>query len=149
MTAADEVVTAMTETATAPAPRFDGWTVHGSYALWIGPETDGDNAMHVSVVGDSQTGATAVRIALGIAWSAEPGENPADIRQEVADDLAGSFSHATAYLSREAVEGLVLTLNMVLNAWAAACPVGLCTICGEPLDQVLIDAGLTDHGETP
>jgi hypothetical protein len=25
---------------------------------------------------------------------------------------------------------------------------GRCTICGEPLDQVLIDAGLTDHGET-
>jgi Protein of unknown function (DUF3631) len=24
---------------------------------------------------------------------------------------------------------------------------GRCTICGEPLDQVLIDAGLTDHGE--
>jgi hypothetical protein len=23
-----------------------------------------------------------------------------------------------------------------------------CTVCGEPLDQVLIDAGLTDHGET-
>lgn len=25
---------------------------------------------------------------------------------------------------------------------------GLCTVCGEPLDQVLTDAGLTDHGET-
>jgi hypothetical protein len=26
---------------------------------------------------------------------------------------------------------------------------GLCTICGDPLDQALIDAGYTDHGETP
>lgn len=24
---------------------------------------------------------------------------------------------------------------------------GLCTVCGEPLDQILIDAGFTDHGE--
>lgn len=24
---------------------------------------------------------------------------------------------------------------------------GHCTVCGEPLDQVLIDAGFTDHGE--
>lgn len=24
---------------------------------------------------------------------------------------------------------------------------GWCTVCGEPLDQVLIDAGFTDHGE--
>ena len=24
---------------------------------------------------------------------------------------------------------------------------GQCTVCGEPLDQALIDAGLTDHGE--
>jgi hypothetical protein len=23
----------------------------------------------------------------------------------------------------------------------------LCTICGEPLDQALVDAGYTDHGE--
>jgi hypothetical protein len=25
----------------------------------------------------------------------------------------------------------------------------LCTECGEPLDRALIDAGYTDHGETP
>lgn len=25
----------------------------------------------------------------------------------------------------------------------------MCTACGEPLDQVLIDAGFTDHGEDP
>jgi hypothetical protein len=32
-------------------------------------------------------------------------------------------------------------------AGVADTPSRLCTICGEPLDQVLVDAGLTDHGE--
>jgi len=49
-----------------------------------------------------------------------------------------------------ATQGNPLTSEVAQVAEVADPPPasGRCTICGEPLDQVLIDAGLTDHGET-
>jgi hypothetical protein len=59
--------------------------------------------------------------------------------------VAGSASHPLPATADPPVTSEVAQVAEVADPPPAS---GCCTICGEPLDQVLIDAGLTDHGET-
>jgi hypothetical protein len=68
----------------------------------------------------------------------------ADTRQ----DNAEPTEPTGADLGKQAPESLHSAQSAQYLELEPTEPTGLCAECGEPLDQVLIDAGFTDHGET-
>jgi hypothetical protein len=82
------------------------------------------------------------------AWSRYIRDSATDHRSaqasNVADDVADE-AKASATCSEQAQPTLVAD---VADVAAERLNPATCTVCGEPLDQALTDAGFTDHGET-
>jgi hypothetical protein len=66
----------------------------------------------------------------GDGWDGSGTENDSAIRPAAEQQLFGDWDAGT-------------------DGTEARPDAAMCTVCGEPLDQVLIDAGFTDHGEDP
>ena len=75
-----------------------------------------------------------------------PEDTPA-LPETLPDDVCASTPAQLAQVSPQVSEGCAPV--RLCAEGAADDDARVCTACGEPLDQALIDAGFTDHGEVP
>lgn len=121
----------MTETTTAQQFLNAGWTGHGKYALWIGPETLPEllpgqcDAMRMSMVVRRDDGEWELRIDAG---STVVGNTRESVAEEL-DENADWFG----YLSRDAVKGLIAFLIQLDRNWPTA--EERCKVCPDCLKR--------------